>query len=220
LIPGVGQAAEPRRPGGVPVAFVPTGLKRELSVAKTISGQWRELPEYAQWGALGIGVGAIFGVFTKNVAGAIGIGIVLALLAFVRPTLDARGARKLVVVAAIAGCLVIGYGTADESAVNGLPIGGGQFSSTPYVCGSVMKDPIKNPTSDWAQVEHTQTTDGFDNPGSTSLLDSCSNELKAFRTITAVLLGITLLSLLGTVVSESKWRRRQQANATTQDSRT
>ena len=152
-------------------------------------------------------VGGVFGLATHNVVGAIGIGALLAVLAFRWPAIHSP-ARGFLVVVAITGCLGIGFGTAALNTVNGYPVGGGGYSDSPYTCGSVLHNPIRNPLSDWEQVEQAQTSDGYDKKGSTYVLDDCAAKMRSFRIDTAVLLGITLLALIGALVSESRWRKR------------
>lgn len=108
----------------------------------------------------------------------------------------------------MAGCLAIAFGTADLSTANGVPQGDGTYSNSPYICGSVVKDPLHNPLSAWEQVEQAQTHDGYDKPGSTSLINDCTSGLKSFRINTAVMLGVTLLAFIGATVAESRWRKQ------------
>lgn len=179
-------------------------------MAKTVKEQWREIPEPARIASLGLVAGAIFGLLTKNVVGAIAIAVLLAVVVFVRPVVHSP-ARGLLTLVAVAGCLAIAFGTASISTVNGVPQGDGTYSNSPYVCGSVVKNPIRNPLSNWQQVEQVQTHDGYDKPGSTSLIDDCTSELKSFRIDTAALLGITVIALIGAIVAESRGRKRNAA---------
>ena len=54
-------------------------------MTKTVKEQWREIPEPARIASLGLVAGAIFGLVTKNVVGAIAIAVLLAVVVFVRP---------------------------------------------------------------------------------------------------------------------------------------
>lgn len=170
--------------------------------------RWNHQPGNVQFAAVGLGVGAVFGLLTKNVVGAIGVGLLIAIVAFKWPGIHAR---VLVGVVVVAGCLAIAFGTADINPVNGYPVGGGGYSDSPYTCGSVVKNPIKNPLSDWKQIEREQTSDGYDKKSSTFVLDDCASRMKSFRIDTAVLLGVALLALLGAVAIESSWRRQGAA---------
>lgn len=181
-------------------------------MANTVKEQWREIPESARIASAGLVAGAIFGLFTKNVVGAVAIAVLLAVVVFVRPVVHSP-ARGLLTLVAAAGCLAIAFGTADLSTANGAPQAGGTYSNSPYVCGSVLKDPIRNPLSNWEQVEQVQTHDGYDKPGSTALIDDCTSKLKSFRIDTAVLIGITVLALLGATVAESRWRKKNAAES-------
>ena len=117
----------------------------------------------------------------------------------------------------MAGCLAIGFGTADINTVNGYPVGSGGYSDSPYTCGSVVKNPFGNPLSDWEQIEQQQTSDGFDKKGSTYVLDDCASRMRSFRIDTAVLLGVALLALVGAVASESGWRKREATRQSAND---
>jgi hypothetical protein len=174
-----------------------------------VAQQWRELPGNVRSAAAGLVAGAAFGLLTKNVIAAICIAVLLAVIAFVWPSVHSHGWLGII---AVLGCLVIAFGTADIYGVNGYPEGNGQYKSysdSPYLCGSVVGHPFTNPTSDWVAVENVQTSNGYDRPGSTSFIDGCRSDLNRYRVITAVSLVLMVLALIGLAFSESRWRKRE-----------
>ena len=179
-------------------------------VAEATGLQWKQQPGNVQFAAFGIAFGALFGFVTQNVVGAIGIGLLLGIIIFKWPQIHARFLFGTLMVA---GSLAIAFGTANINTVNGYPIGGGGYTDSPYTCGSVLHNPLKNPLSAWEQIEHQQTTDGYDKSGSTFVLDDCGSRLRSFRIDTGVLLGISVIALFGGLANEERWRKREAAEA-------